>query len=62
MVLLVSIGASLPTRVRNYHDLKKAHEELLSLQQAVVGKQNQIREAQAQILKAQDEIKTLQRR
>jgi hypothetical protein len=60
--LMIALGSSLPRRLRNYWELKKLNAEVVWLQGVVVTRQDQIREVQAQIIRAQDEIKVLEKR
>jgi len=59
VVLLVgSIGVSLPRRVQSFNAHKQANAELLRLQAEIVAAQGKIKNVQAEILKIQAALKT----
>jgi hypothetical protein len=59
--IVVSIGGSLPHFLKKHNELKRLNDEIVSLQATIVANQSATREAQAAIVKTQQEIVQLQK-
>jgi hypothetical protein len=59
--LVASIGGSLPHFLVKHNELKRLNDEIVSLQATIVTNQSATREAQAAIVKTQQEIVQLQK-
>lgn len=58
-MMLGAIGASLPRTLARRDQLKALHAELLQLQASITSVQQRTREVQVEIVRVQDEIRTL---
>lgn len=60
LMILISVGISLPRALARRHALKTSSDELTELQASITSTQQTIRSTQTEILHVQEEIRTLQ--